>query len=439
MFAYYLNIAWRSLRRSSGLTALMMLAIGFGVAASMTTYSVFRAVSGDPIPWKSSKLFVPSIDPWGPKFAGQNQGNPPDTLTYADAMALMRDQRAKLQSAMYRISPSVVPAREGQHPFYVNGHAVYSQFFPMLDVPFRYGSAWSTVDDERRTTVVVISGALNQELFAGANSVGRTLNVNGKDYRVIGVLDDWNPQPVFYDVINTGGFTTNKDELFMPFETGIAMNVENHSNTNCIETSKEAGFAGLQHSSCAWVGFMAELDTADEVQAYEKYLDGYSREQQGAGRFAWAPNNRLRSLPAWLDYEEVVPGDTVVSLLAALGLLAVCLVNTVGLMLAKFLRRSGEIGLRRALGAPRGAIYQQCLIEAGVVGVGGGLLGVLLTALGVFGVSLMFPKEIATLARLDISLLGLTIVTAVLATVLAGLYPTYRASRVQPALQLKSS
>ena len=50
MFGYYLELAVRSLRRSPGLTALMILSIGFGVAASMTTYSVFRGLSGDPIP-----------------------------------------------------------------------------------------------------------------------------------------------------------------------------------------------------------------------------------------------------------------------------------------------------------------------------------------------------------------------------------------------------
>ena len=76
MFGYYFDLALRSLKRSRGLTALMVLAIGFGVAASMTTFSVFRAVSGDPIPWKSSKLFVPQIDMWGPK-ARSDDGEPP--------------------------------------------------------------------------------------------------------------------------------------------------------------------------------------------------------------------------------------------------------------------------------------------------------------------------------------------------------------------------
>ena len=67
-----------------------MLAVGFGVAASMTTYSVFRAVSGDPIPWKSSQLFVPQIDMWGPT-GRDTTGEPPTAMDYADAVTLMRE------------------------------------------------------------------------------------------------------------------------------------------------------------------------------------------------------------------------------------------------------------------------------------------------------------------------------------------------------------
>lgn len=440
MLAYYLELALRSLRRSPGLTLLMVLAIGFGVAASMTTWSVFRAVSGDPIPWKSSQLFVPQIDAWGPKgHRGGGDNEPQDAMNYTDAMALMRDHRAKRQSAMYQISPSVVPAQAGKHPLNVGGHAVYSEFFPMLDVPFLYGSGWNAQDDAQRAAVVVISSKLNEKLFGGINSVGKTVNIEGKDYRVSGVLDNWNPQPRFYDVVNTGGFSEQVEDVFIPFERAIAVGIPNDGNTNCSETPKESGFVGLQHSSCIWIAYMAELEDAAAVTAYHQYLDGYARNQQTAGRFTWAPNNRLRDLPAFLDHEEVVPSDTKVSLLVALGLLLVCLVNTVGLLLAKFLRRSGEIGVRRALGAPRKAIYLQFLTEAGVVGLAGGVLGLLLTGVGVASVGLVLPKSISDLARLDLSLLVVTLVVAVLATLLAGLYPTFRASRVQPAWQLKSN
>ena len=438
MLTYYIELAVRSLKRSPGLTLLMVLTIGFGVAASMTTYSVFRAVSGDPIPWKSSQLYVPQIDMWGPTGRGAD-GEPPDAMDYTDAMKLMRDHRAKRQSAMYQISPSIVPADASKHPVNTSGHAVSSEFFPMLDVPFLYGNGWSADDDAQRSAVVVISSKLNQKLFGGANSVGKTIDIEGKDYRIVGVLDNWNPQPRFYDVVNSGGFSTGLDDVFLPFDRAISLGMANNGNTNCNAIPKESGFVGLQHSSCVWIAFMAELDDAASVAAYRQYLDGYAHQQQQSGRFSWAPNNRLRNLPDWLDAEHVVPSDTKVSLLVALGLLIVCLVNTAGLLLAKFLRRSSEIGVRRALGAQRNSIYAQFLTEAGMVGMAGGVLGLLLTGVGVLSVGWVLPKEIATLAHVDFVLLALTLVIAVLATLLAGLYPTFRASRVQPAWQLKSN
>ncbi|MGH8363222.1 MAG: ABC transporter permease, partial [Gammaproteobacteria bacterium] len=436
-----LNLALRSLKRNPALTALMILTIGFGVAASMTTWSVFRAVSGDPIPWKSSKLYVPQIDNWGP--AGHRpkdtSNEPPDAMDYTDAIALMRAHRANYQSAMYQIGAAVTPQRAGQHPITAMGEAVYGEFFPMLDVPFAYGSGWSAADDEHRAQVVVISSHLNDKAFGGGDNVGKTLNIDGHDYRVVGVLGGWHPQPQFYDVVNTGGFSAGSGNLFVPFTTAIAMDMNNNGNTNCVDTPKEPGFVGLQHSECVWIAFMVQLDDAAAARSYKQFLDNYAAAQQQAGRFNWPPNNRLRNLMAWLDYEQVVPPDTRISLYVALGLLLVCLVNTAGLLLAKFLRRSSEIGVRRALGASRREIYAQFLTEAGMIGLAGGALGLLLTWIGIAGVGWVLPHDIATLARLDISLLITTLIVAVVATMLAGLYPAMRAAAVQPAWQLKSN
>ncbi|MGH8117626.1 MAG: ABC transporter permease, partial [Rhodanobacteraceae bacterium] len=111
MFGYYLGLALRSFRRNQLLTALMIVTIGFGIAASMTTWAVFRAVSGDPIPQKSSELFVPQIDFWGPAkgAAGINSNEPPNSMDYTDAAALMRAHRAKFQSAMYQFVQPLLP------------------------------------------------------------------------------------------------------------------------------------------------------------------------------------------------------------------------------------------------------------------------------------------------------------------------------------------
>jgi putative ABC transport system permease protein len=306
-------------------------------------------------------------------------------------------------------------------------------------VTFKYGSGWSAADDDHRAQVAVISTHLNQKAFGGGDSVGKTLTIDGHEYRVVGVLDDWHPQPQFYDVVNTGGFSEGSGHIFVPFTTAIANSMNNNGNTNCVETPKEPGFVGLQHSECVWIAFMVQLDDAVAAQQYKQYLDNYAAAQQRAGRFTWAPNNRLRGLMDWLDHEHVVPSDTKISLYVALGLLLVCLVNTAGLLLAKFLRRASEIGVRRALGASRREIYTQFLIESGMVGLAGGVLGLVLTGLGISSVSWVLPRDIAALARLDVSLLVTTLIVAIVATMLAGLYPTMRAAAVQPAWQLKSN
>ncbi|MGO4776670.1 ABC transporter permease, partial [Lysobacter sp. 2RAB21] len=121
----------------------------------------------------------------------------------------------------------------------------------------------------------------------------------------------------------------------------------------------------------------------------------------------------------------------------AFGFLLVCLLNTVGLLLAKFLRRSGEIGVRRALGATRRAIFAQCLVEAGTIGLAGGLLGLLLAQLGLWAVRQQ-PVAYAALALLDMSMLFPSFLLAIAASVLAGLLPAWRACQVTPAIQLKS-
>jgi putative ABC transport system permease protein len=121
----------------------------------------------------------------------------------------------------------------------------------------------------------------------------------------------------------------------------------------------------------------------------------------------------------------------------AFAFLAICLFNTVGLLLAKFLRRSGEIGVRRALGASRAAIFEQCLIEAGIIGLLGGAFGFLLTALGLWLVRQQ-PVEYADIVALNVPMFLLTFALAIVASLIAGAFPALRASRVAPALQLKT-
>jgi putative ABC transport system permease protein len=435
MFSYYFQLGLRSLRRNPVLTALMVIAIGFGVAASMTTWSVFRATSGNPIPQKSSSLFIAQVDNYGRE--GNDAGEPLPWLAYTDAMALMHARQAKRQTAIYPVSSSVVPDDPERLAFPARGYAIYGDFFAMFDVPFLFGNGWSAADDDAHASVVVIGRELNDKMFAGANSVGREINLDGVNYRIIGVTDRWEVTPRFFDIDNQGGFGT-PGQVYLPFTRAIDLKMKTSGGLTC---NRKTGldWDSFVHSECVWVSLWVELPTLAEADHYRQFLQSYAAEQQHAGRFNWSPNVRLRDVMQWLSHRHVVPKEARISLLIALSFLLICLVNTAGLLLAKFMRRAPEIGVRRALGASKRTIYAQFMTEAATVGLAGAALGLLLTGLGTFYIDRVFDPSIAKLAHVDVSLVGLTILVSLLSTLLAAFYPTWRASQVQPAWQLKSN
>ena len=180
-----------------------------------------------------------------------------------------------------------------------------------------------------------------------------------------------------------------------------------------------------------------ELDTDSKRAAYRAFLASWAIEQRRAGRLERPAAPTMRSVPDRLADRGVVPHDVRIQTWIAFSFLVVCLVNTVGLLLTKFLRRSVEFGVRRALGACRGAIFAQLLVEAGTIGMVGGVLGLGFTVLGLWAVRHQ-PTAYADLAHLDAPMLVLTFALAVAGSTLAGVFPALRASRVTPSIQLKA-
>ncbi|MGC1457773.1 MAG: ABC transporter permease [Steroidobacteraceae bacterium] len=440
MLGYYLHLALRTLRRNVILTSLIIAAVGVGIGAYMTVLTVLIAMSGDPIPDKSNKLFVPQIDIWGPNTRPKGQTGEvrlPPQFTYRDVTAFMQAHMAPRQAATYPVGLDVTPSKG--IPFSQGGRATYRDFFAMFEVPFQSGAAWSVKDEDDHADVVVLGKTLAARLFPHSAAVGQTVSLGGRLYRVTGVLDAWSPTPRFYDVINGNAFGTVED-FFIPMTTAIGHQMQTNGNYNCAALPA-SGWAGKLSGECIWFGFWAELPDAAAVRNYKQYLLNYSAEQQRLGRFHWPPLVQLSNVHQWLALMHIIPDEVRVNSLLAFGFLTVCLVNAVGLMLARFSARANEFGVRRALGATKSDIFLQCLTETAVVGVLGGMLGLALTALGLAAnrASLGFLAEyVGGLMRLDPSVMALTVALAVGATLCSGLYPTWRATRVQPALQLKA-
>jgi putative ABC transport system permease protein len=436
MFNYYLSLALGSLRRNAMLTGLMIIAIGVGIGASMTTLAVFRAMSGDPIPRKSSQLFVVQIDNWGPNKPGeQTEDQLKDNLSYIDAMALMHAHAAKRQTAIYSTYLKGRAPDTAAAPFQIIVPAVYADFFPMFDAPFQFGGPWTQSDDAAGAPVAVIPRKLNDKLFNGANSVGKTLLLNGASYRVIGVLDRWPLVPRFYN-LHIGAYA-DVDELFIPFTRAISIHAPTMSGIGC-QTTLILAIEELIHSECVWIQFWAELPTRAHANNYRAFLDNYAADQQNAGRFHWPPHTQMRNVRQWLKYQHILPGELSILVLASFGFLFVCLMNAMGLMLAKIMARTRDIGVRRALGASRRAIAAQCLVESAVIGILGAVLGLVLTLLGALMMRAIFAEDYARLTYITVPTVALEVLLAIAATMAAALYPTWRAANVEPALQLKA-
>ena len=434
-WAYPLRTSLRSMWRSPWLTGLMVLAVAMGIAAAMTMLTVLHNLAGNPLPQRSAVLFHPQVDPRPRDLPGALTA-PPDNLTYLDAKALYALDGAPRRAIM---SASWLPLRTtaAGNPLRMEDmRATTRGFFPMFDVPFQYGGAWSAQDDARRAQVMVLSHALNERLFGGADSVGRELIIATKLFRVVGVLQPWNPQPHFWDLDD--GAYGKAARIYLPFFTWLQLPQDyGYGPMDCWGNNPNAGTHDPRAPHCTWVQMWVQLDNAVQVDAYHDLLLRYSRQQEKLGRFQRAPNVRLMSLMKWLNYKRVVPVTVRMQTWIAFGVFLVCLVNVTGLMVARFLRKANEIGVRRALGAARRDIFWQCLAEAGLIGVVGGLLALPLVALGLWLVRQQ-PVQFAAVAHLDGGMLVLTLLLATLATALAGIWPAWRTARQSPALVVKS-
>ena len=430
MFSYYLGLAARALSRNPLLTVLLIALIAVGVSASTTTLTLLRALSADPVPKRSHALFVPQIDNRGPNGRVTTSGDPDPEMTYRDAVAL-RDARLGVhQTTIYPVVLTAIPTDAAKHPNRLAGYAVNADFFPMFGVPFQFGGPWTRAADHEGANEVVIGTDINDRLFDGNNSVGKELQLGGHGYRIAGVLANWNPLPRFYAISAVQTYNP-PPQVFIPFQRAIDLRIPTAGSTFCGLDYKDAGWDALLRSECSWISLWLELPSAVEASRFSSYLNGYADEQRANGRFQWPSNVRLRNLNQWLRYMQVVPAEARIAFIVALGLLLVCAVNTVGLLLARFLRRAPDINVRRALGASQREIYRQYLIEAGLIGLIGGSFGALLTYLGVRGLGLVFEPKIAATVHIDAPTLGLAVLLAVSVALIAAVYPAWRASRIQ--------
>jgi len=191
-------------------------------------------------------------------------------------------------------------------------------------------------------------------------------------------------------------------------------------------------------SETAWNQYWVELNSKEQLEQYKEWLTGYINQQKSLGRFQ---NENaiaaLRDVNQWMKYNHVVSNDSSILVGLSFMFLAVCIINTIGLLLAKFLRRAQEVGVRRALGASRNAIFIQHVVDVSLIGIIGGLLGLAIGQLGLLGVKNLYSSY-SQLVYMDSTLILFAIIISLASSLLAGLYPAWLICRTNPSAYLKT-
>jgi len=444
MLGYYVRLAFKSFRRTPGLTALMVGAIGFGIAACIVTLTEYHTMSGNPIWWKNNVLYAVTMDSWdrNQPYDSSHPKLPPDMLTYRDATYLYGSDIPERKTLLAFLLGTLSGAPGQTRPLPAMTRATTAGFFHMFDVPFEYGGPWSAAADRGPEPVIVLSRRENDKLFGGADSVGHTIRWDNLRFRIVGVLNHWDPQPRFYDLTPGGGGNFGRPaRAFVPFRWGPTLHRWPMGTKSCWGSASPHSYRQLLGSNCVWITMWVQLPTAARRERFLNFTNAYWAQQRKVGRFQRPRNNHLWKVSRWLTIHHVVTNGSRLLLQLAFAFLAVCLINTIGVLLAKFLRGASISGIRRALGARRRQIFAQHLVEVAALSLVGSALGLALGALGLQGVHAMYAhtgNSYGAVAHFDPAGVLWALALAALSTLLAGLYPAWRIGRVSPAAYLKS-
>ena len=443
MVRYNLHIATKSLRRNPILTAVIIAGIALGICVSTTFTTVRHMFTRDPLPGKSDRLFYVRLDNWDKDTAypqSSDSGNVhrvPPQIPYKDAVELMRSTIPVHQFMSYMSRMPIFPDRAVSRPYLDTIRLTQADFFTMFDVPFHYGHPWDHRADANAEQVVVLDDATNHRLFGGKNSVGKTIKIGERNLTVIGVLAPWRPFIRIYDLVNN--FVAPPEGLYVPFATGLA-NQMRPSGEGDMPTWAGANidfnnYQSVLMSDFCFVQLWVELRSPADRAPYQKFVDDYVLQQKKGGRFPRPLNNVILSLREMLvDMGVVRPKLSAMAALSVLFLI-ICSLNLSGLVLGKFLARAPEVSVRRALGASRIDVFLQHIFECELVGIAGGAIGMLLSV----GIVRFMGKLISdtSVISLDAEMVASAVLLSLVAGFIAGLYPAWRISTVQPAVQLK--
>ena len=392
------SFALRSLRKTPGFTLIAVLVIAVGIGVNTAVFSVIDAVLLKPLTYPDPQQLV-SIVNTSPRGAFPGASIPRFNLWRQQTSIFQQVAALDFGGAGLNITGS-------DHPLQVQGLHVSSQYFAMFGAPVSLGRTFTADEDSPNGGhVVVLSNALWKSRYgANPNIVGTTIQLDGQPYTVVGV-------------IGPGFVTDTPADLWVPYQFDL--------------NSKDMVFFFTA------VGRLKPGVTISQANAQMQLVAEQFRRMYGPETLPPDGSFGVRSLQA-----EMI-GDTRSRLLVLWGAVAFVLLiacaNVANLLLARAAARKREFATRAALGAGRGQIIRQLLVESLALSLTGGLIGL---GLGFGGVRMLLSINPGDIPRIgedgsaikpDLNILLFTLGISILTGLIFGLIPAITASRANLA------
>ncbi len=452
MFSYNLQLAINSLKERVSLTVLTVVTIAIGLGLYTTVKTMGYQSSQIPLPHKSQNIYLVQMD--NRELTAENIDEPMRMVdtTYKDTINLMNLKLPGVSQTFFWSTYGILNVEDQNiTPIRTRGGVTSSEFFDLVEMPFVYGQGWNQAVDKSAQAVIVISKLMNDQLFGGANSVGQTVRIGTNLLTIVGVYDDWENTRKFY---NRSYGTGRPDNYFISYQYALDLNMPRSAIFDCWAANESIARSfrterkeQLLNSECSWVTFWAEIPNNELLAQYKQQLDNYVTSQKSLGRFPREIKTFVTNLDEQMAFINANNGYIQTFSLIATLFFAVCLINAIGILLAKFMRKTKEVSLRRALGAKKSVIVSQYILEVVIIGLIGGVLGIFVAYLGLEGMMqirlyasdyTMRLEDIAQYYQLDIVMIFQAFITSVLCTLAVSIYPIWRLCNIPPASQLKS-
>jgi putative ABC transport system permease protein len=400
-----IRYAFRVLLRAPSFALAVVAVLALGIGANTAIFSLVNSVLLRPLPFEEPdrlvRIFhVPPQDAF--------PGMPTFSVSPANFYDWKRDARRFERMAIYRFRQFTLTGGETAESIVAG--AVGADFFEIVRVRPALGRVFLPEEDSpARRQVAILSDRFWKSHFGAASDViGRSLRLDGEPYTVVGVM------PASFSVAAWGA--TARD-IWVP-----------------LAYTDEERAVRENHNAQVVARLNADVDVAQsdaELRVISARLEKeFPKENAGWGATV-------------IPLHELVVGDVRTSLLVLLAAVALVLLiacaNVGNLILARSLARRKELAIRSALGAGRSRVFQQLLVEALVLGLMGGAVGLLFAQLGLDTGATLLADQVPRADEISIDgrVLLFVLAASILTGMLAGALPALRAGRVDLTEALK--